>query len=185
MDENTVKLDDNGYIRYTENGEYQSKTLKDPVMIGKPFMGIHEIKKNGIYIHDWNALRVTIDTSSQALIEESMIDVLSVRGLCVLRRCKINHLDASMFGNVFICEDCDIDTLSISGTVHTISSASSVNQIELHRGGRIRLGTIHYQLGKPPQPKNLRLDGDRDWCYGILSITKHNDYDEAEYWAFG
>ncbi|MBO4734858.1 MAG: hypothetical protein J5614_00540 [Paludibacteraceae bacterium] len=172
-------------ITILDNGEYHDKVGHDKYIVGRSFSGITDIRKEGHYLKNWNVVTVAIHDMSRAVIEDSTLENLDVRGFCILKNCKIDRVRVSMFGNLFITEGCDINELDISGTVHTISSASKVDHINLHHGGRIKLRTKDFQLGRPPQPKNLRLDADREWYYGILAITKHQDCDEAEYWAFG
>ena len=183
MSNETVRSD--GSIAIRENGEYVDKVYEAPVLLGEAFSTFIYVKRDCQHLKNWKASDVIINDMAYVVIEDSTITRLSVQGFCILKNCKIDHLHVAMFGNVFIVDGNEIHTLSIQGTVHTISDFSKVQRIELHSGGRIRLRTRDFQTGRPPQPKNLLLDMDRAWYCGILSITKHQDYDEAEYWAFG
>lgn len=172
-------------ITILDNGEYHDKVGHDRYIVGRSFSSITDIRKEGYYLKNWNVATVAIHDMSRAVIEDSTLENLDVRGFCILKNCKIDRVRVSMFGNLFITEGCDINELDISGTVHTISSASKVDHTNLHSGGRIKLRTKDFQFNKLLQPKNLHLDGDRAWYYGILAVTTHHGENEAEYWAFG
>ena len=170
-------------LNIQEPGKYITKTDLYAVSFGKSYGDFKELKKNSFIIKNWKATHMNIKDSSSAVIEDSTVDELNVRGFCFLKNCKIHRLHVGMFGNCFIQENCEIYELDIAGTVHLISMASKVQHIRLHKGGRVCLLTRDYQLGRPKQPDNLLLDGDREWSWLLLTVAK--DPHLMEYWAFG
>ena len=175
-------------LNIQEPGKYITKTDLYAVSFGKSYGDFKELKKNSFIVKNWTATHMNIKDSSSAVIEDSKIKELIVRGFCFLKNCEIEYLRVGMFGNLFVCEGNEIYKMEVDGTVHSLSQFSKVDHIYLHCGGRMRLITRDYFGGIPKQPDNILLDHEQtaDWRYKVVIINEDPKKSKImEYWAFG
>lgn len=175
-------------VNFKEPSECHDNNHIHSVSLGSSYGDFKQLKKTAFNINNWQSSRVEVKDSSSAVIKDSKIGELIVRGFCFLKNCEIAYLRVGMFGNLFVCEGNEIYKMEVDGTVHSLSHLSKVDHIYLHCGGRMRLTTNDYFGGVPKQPDNILLDHeqDADWRYKVVMISEVPQRSNImEYWTFG
>ena len=175
-------------VNFKEPSECHDNSHIHSVSLGTSYGDFKQLKKTAFNINNWQSKRMEVKDSSSAIIENSKISDLIVRGFCFLKNCEIEYLRVGMFGNLFVCEGNKIYKMEVDGTVHSLSRFSKVDHIYLHCGGRMLLTTRDYFGGIPKQPDNILLDHaqNADWRYKVVIIGEDQQKSNImEYWAFG